>query len=377
MRFIAASFIIFSLFSCTALGNIGPKYFMSGIFVSVNTGNDTNAGTNSAAPVKSIRTGISNAIVLGYTNIYLAAGVYTPGNGLNPATYGVVITNNNISLYGGCDLGFTTSRNGYSEWDCQRLVGPVVFIQNASNVIIDRMVIRNGMTNQYSSGVVIKAASNVNLVDSVISNNSNSVSILSAGGIYITNSSISINNCQIVNNYGWTGGIFYSDCEYRIENCFLGNNSGSSNGGALHSYIGNRGVLSDNRIINNNADFAGGVFIFRNKSLIMKNNVITNNYSFNNVYDSSLVISSETGLTNLMISNCLLGGTNHSTQLGIRDFNVGSCKYVLLYNTFITNSLSELYQNGATSVTLTDWTNINDTNWIGAAVASGNRVTNL
>ncbi len=379
-------FAILFLASCASLEEMHqkimhriPTFLSNGIFVSVSTGHDTNSGTNRLEPVKNVQTGISNAVKLGITNIYIARGVYTPGNGLNAATYGVTITNNDISIYGGCDENFTTARSGYSEWDCQHLFGPVVFVLSCTNLTIDKVIVRNGVANSQGSGLYIYGVSNLIIQNSIISNNTNISLTGSSGGFYIYNSQIVISKCVVTLNRAWAGGILAIGTEYQIEKCSINNNYAYSNGGALNSAANSRGTIIDCNIYNNSAYMGGAVLISGNFHTYFYNNLISNNYA-GSIYNTSIIASTHFNTTNMIISNCTFIGAISSNHTAVHE--VGQFSYTnhtILDNIFATNTLAFLYYDylGSNIISNENWTNINITNYTGAAVASGNRVTNM
>ena len=101
------------------------------------------------------------------------------------------------------------------------------------------------------------------------------------GGIYLSYSSIKINNSEINNNFaeGFGGGIFSRDknCELQLYNTKILNNSiKSGSGGGIYAY-GSLLIDGENSLISNNeAETYGGGIMLKNKGLI-KNGLICNN----------------------------------------------------------------------------------------------------
>ena len=392
---------LFFISSCASLEDMRSKlgggnsktdvpvtYLSNGIFVSVDTGNDTNIGTNRLEPVKSMQTGISNAVLLGLTNVFVAKGVYTPMNGgLRNTNSGVMITNHNIFVLGGCDLDFNTTRNGYSELDKNQLnTFSVIVISGCTNVMIDRVVIRNGFSdNGQSAGLHILQASNILIINSIISNNSNAITTTVSGGITVMSSQFKISNCIIENNSGYYGGMCCvgTGNDIDIEYNKIINNTALSNGGGIYIGIGSVGKIIGNIICNNNAFSSGGIRLYNAYCIYMYDNIITNNWSTYVTNALFTIISS--GLqyyTNMIISNCIFGGTNHSDQYGILTYSSVSTRvstnFMFLNNGFITNTLFYLYSRNSTGiVSITNWYSINDTNFIGVNMATNNWVTNM
>lgn len=379
-------FAVLLLASCASLEEMHqkimhriPTYLSNGIFVSVSTGHDTNSGTNRLEPVKNVQTGISNAVKLGITNIYIARGVYTPGNGLNAATYGVTITNNNLHISGGYETDFRTIRVGYSEWDCQKLFGPVVSILNCTNVLVERVVVRNGKADTEACGIYVNMVSNLMLINSIVSNNSNYSIFSVSGGMVSRSSSICLSNMLFNNNYGWTGGLVILDTDYDLDLCNIFSNFAYGPVGGINFHNSSRGTMKNCIVCNNISSNFGGIIVYYNHYSYIYNNAITNNSSIGSV-NSSIWLAYNTGFTNLTLSNNIFSGPSFSTQFMIREQGAGDfVGHKIINNIFITNTISYLYYDydGSNIISNQNWTNINITNYTGAAVASGNRVTNM
>jgi len=194
------------------------------IFVST-TGNDSAAGTR-ACPIKTIQLGVTRAATNGWP-IYVAQGLYTPGNGLNASISGVTITNNNISLIGGWESNFS-ERIGNSLLYGNNLLSNIVYISNISNVIMDGFHISGGKGG-FGSGV----------------------NILSSGWIIIT-------NCSIYSNSGTQrgGGIYLRLSSNVILSGFIYGNSADYGGGIALWYSGNNRLIGF--VYGNSAIYTGG-----------------------------------------------------------------------------------------------------------------------
>lgn len=72
--------------------------------------------------------------------------IYTPENGLNSSGSGVVITNNNLRIVGGCNSEFSIIV-GYSKLDGTNGLQSCVLIKNVTNVVMGSFVIRRENAN--------------------------------------------------------------------------------------------------------------------------------------------------------------------------------------------------------------------------------------
>jgi hypothetical protein len=294
-----------------AATDFGPKFT---VFVAT-TGSDANFGTNKNAPVKSISNAIATASALGYTNIYIASGSYTPGNGIMPAPYGVDIAVNNIHLIGGWNTSYTAI-SGYSTLD-----------GNSSNL---------------SSLIRIQNIKNIKLLNINIQNFS---SIAIGAGFYITKASdITISNCSVNNIDSSSSAIVYllnitnSRFSYNsIQNCFSSSSS----------------------IVN----IAGSY------NLKYYNNLLKNC----NAASTGYLIQIQAGSSNLTFNSNIIGSTNNSvTAIGIATAVIN---HQLIGNIFVDNWLGYLYRYSTTATN--DINVVNDTAFTKATISSGNKLTNF
>lgn len=185
--------------------------FIVAIRVYVSTsGDDANDGITKTIPVRSIQVGLSRARSYNVNEIYITTGLYTPGSGLNSSgsDSGVVITNNNVRLIGGWNIGFS-SIVGYSELDGNNVVKHIIFATNVTNLVLSNLVIRKGNANGgyphdrggeiYLSNVSYSLIGNV-----VVSNNSANL----GGGIFLGSgaNNNTISGSVYGNSANWFGG---------------------------------------------------------------------------------------------------------------------------------------------------------------------------
>jgi hypothetical protein len=257
------------------------------IFVSVS-GDDNNPGTK-AFPVKTIQTAISKAIDNDY--IYVAQGIYTPGNGLNTDNVayqhsGAFIHTAGLTILGGWDADFT-ERNGITELDGNSALKHVVWIADVVNVTIDGFVIRGGLANgsnphHRAGGIYINQGSGHLIQNTVISNNT----AIHGGGVFVN---------------GGTG--------HTISGTISGNTA-NNNGGGVYVQQGTSHTLSGT-ITGNSANNGGGVFVDTGTGHTISA-TITGNTAANN--GGGLAFQYATGYT---ISGTITGNSANNNGGGV------------------------------------------------------------
>ncbi len=236
--------------SSTNLTNV--YCFDNAVYVATN-GNDSNHGTI-YDPLKSVQVGVNKAYSLGVVNVKLKQGVYTPGNGLNSSSVGVVLSNR-ISLLGGYNNDFS-SISGLSTFDGQNSLNHVIVITNTTNVIkLQNLEIIGG------------------------SNTSTTYPDNHGGGILIANviNSVNISNVIVHNNYSLFGGgigvVNTSNTIVFVSPVAIYNNVSSNGGGIAFSQSTNNVIPTNTiHIVANNSLYGGGVSVIDSK-VSLKGNV--------------------------------------------------------------------------------------------------------
>lgn len=176
-------------------------------YVSVSTGKDSEVGTNSARPLKTIQRAIHLSKNQAGVVIYVAEGLYTPGVGLNRNDKfyhysGVLVSRSSISISGGWNKSFT-KRGSYSVLDGKRELGRGIFITNAYGVLLEGFHIKNMFFNDGSGRGSLNGA-----------------------GLCVINSKyITISNCFLTTNEGGSkgGGIYFDGEESSVYLHSVGN----------------------------------------------------------------------------------------------------------------------------------------------------------
>ena len=240
------------------------------------------------------------------------------------------------------------------------------------------------------AGGVYASGYNNTFIGNVYNNNADS----RGGGFWLSGGNTIIASIYSNTAIDTGGGVYGSGGEHTLEVDVYGNTA--TNGGGIYNssmnlkIIGNiynniafdsgGGLCGIFEFINANihgniaSNYGGGIYISRGN---ITNSYITNNYSAN--IDSSIYIPNYSmENSSLCIKNCIIGGLNGSSAYAI--YEAGSqdtIGHTIINNLFLTNRLDYLYHDyGGVDISISNWTNINHTNYTGASIAENNKVTN-
>lgn len=209
----------------------------------------------------------------------------------------------------------------------------------------------------------------------------------SGGGVYYNNCNSNMVSANFISNLSKEAGggaYFYMSANSMINGTFDGNATTNSSGGAVMFWCVLNTEMTAN-FYNNSAvsnGSGGAMLIDHATNFSLTSCVFTNNWSYNGYWPGNAVIYLFDYLTNIMISNCTIGGSFHR-DVSYRSYafreDLDLSGHIFINNTFITNDLDYLYNDDNTIMVPVGptWTNINATNYTDAAIASGNKVTNL
>lgn len=375
-------------------GLINPRDIKA-IYVSP-VGNDYYPGTNKSEPVKTIDIAIQKAKQYGYDYIYVQSADFILNNGLNNP--GVSITNvNNIKLIGGFDADFSkiiglTYLNGIiTGYE----INNVIYISNSSNIRLENLkisgynnnsayqgcsiaihystnisikncnLISNYVTTSSGAAIYIRFSSGVNTLNTVINYNINNAFNI----IFIIFSSFcSIENCNIINNFGNTIIQVISSSNIFVGSKFYNNTNNST---APFFYSINTNITISGEIYNN---FQSGYSVDVN-FLSLENNLnskLFNLYMASNSYNQPQYKTNYVSLsyeTNLTIQNCTFigfGPDSNETAIYEQDDITG---HRIINNRF--RNMKNLYYNYP-SLYINNTNELNDKYKTGASEAYGN-----
>jgi predicted outer membrane repeat protein len=230
-------------------------------YVNGTTGNDSNTCTSVAAPCQHIQQAIEKGSTAGDI-IKVASGTYTwSDSALYPAWKNVVIMNRSLTLSGGWNTTFlaqdgisiidgANTNNGILATSAGTAVvghfiiqnsvsgsdGAGIYIYNTSFTLQDSTV-KNNIAGGKGSGVYFHSGT-LTVTNSTISGNGNSGTDYGSG-IYANSGAVTITNTTIAYNtavYG--GGISHNTGIYTIKNTIIANNTGTTSGPDCSGAIG-------------------------------------------------------------------------------------------------------------------------------------------
>ncbi len=160
-----------------------------------------------------------------------------------------------------------------------------VVTEKNANTTIDNCIFKDN-----SESAVYNKESKVNLKNSYFENNrsdSGEGNSKNGGAVY-NHSSLSVDNCNFVNNKAGNGGAIYSDYDFNISSSTFTGNTAKNNGGAIMFDYRGSGFceslnLSGSKFTGNTAGSSGGgLFVDSMNYLTMKNVEIKNNTAGSN-----------------------------------------------------------------------------------------------
>ncbi len=248
------------------IGDGGFEYYPlpAGVYVSPS-GSLAASGLSPSAPLPSLPAAVNLARSQGLSNIYVAAGIYSPGSGLDDSTNspGLVLTGSPLRLLGGFDSTFVR-RSGFSTLDAmgQRLV---LLVTNMTGLYFDGFRIFRGYQEfGYGAGLYMDSVTNGLFINTQITRNTNGEG--GGAGVYVYNCKNVTLDCLIKNNvctndFGTGGGLYlgYGQDTLMIFGHVINNTSGDAGGIYMDDTAG---IILSTIISNNNAFYGvtGGVF---------------------------------------------------------------------------------------------------------------------
>ncbi|NPV03094.1 MAG: right-handed parallel beta-helix repeat-containing protein, partial [Brevinematales bacterium] len=293
-------------------------YHYPHLFVDI-TGSDTTGYGFAHSPYKSLQKAVDKAKQIKVNSIYVWAGTYTKGNGLNTSGSGVVIDGmTNLIISGGWNWnGGMPVHTNMTLFDGGSALNHVVEIRNSTGINMSYFIIKNGMAsaapNNKGGGMYLYNVHYSQFTNIILTNNSATGSQADGGGIYML--SCDWNNFYIAavkNLANGGGGIAVNNSRWNSFYGYSMYNTAVYTGGGLQINQGSQNNIYMS-IYMNTAKYGGGVAMFNGSSdslyfpgVLLRNAAeygggvyISNQYSFN---------------TYIMISNNF--ATNGAAKLG-------------------------------------------------------------
>ncbi len=320
---------------------------ISSVYLSVN-GDDKARGTSPLEPVRSFQKAIDLCQELQITNIFVQAGIFFPGKGLEETGPGIKITVSKLKISGGWNNDFTRQSS------CSILNGNynndyrVIFIENQSNIILEGITVINGnASTQKGGGIAVIQSQNIIIRHCTFSNNYaqwvGGISILNSSNIVIIENWIISNSSYSDPFSGSVGGMQFENSHGRIlKNVICNNISGGKGGGSAISANGDSYIAEN--IWSNNISLAshgGGVMLLRtsDKTIFEKNIVINNHTAF---YGGGVFLYVECDA--VVRNNTIIGNSAGSEGGGIEiGFATQGIRPVVTNNSVMSNYPDEIH----------------------------------
>jgi len=327
-------------------------------------------GTNNGINWTNAYTSLQPAIADSCTEIWVAAGTYTPDASVRTMVFGL---ENGTSIYGGFNGTETLLTDRDSALNVTILSGDLNgddsgFTNNGENsyhviwgsgknstAILDGFTIQGGNANgagfpQYFGGGMYSDTGNPNLTNITFSNNSATY----GGGIYNFNSSPTLTNVNFSTNSATSdsGGMYNnSTSNPSLTNVTFSNNSATINGGGMLNSNVSSPTLTNVAFSNNSAAKGGGMYN-DNSSPTLTNVTFSGNPAVTTGGGMYNISSSNPTLTNVTFS-----GNSANDGGGMSNFNSSpNLTNVTFSGNTVVNNGGGMYNNTNSSPSLTNLT---------------------
>lgn len=210
-----------------------------------------------------VKSSEGNNFVLNRTESSKGSTLFAVNNGAN-------VTFENVTIDGGAVwsgaedsvLGRGTTNNGITS------TKEFFSVNSNSTLTLNTVTLQNN-SRSGNGGVITVDSSTVNIINSVIKNNS-STGFSSVMWASKQNSNVVITNSEIYGNKTTNGTgstiLFEQGADLTISGGEIRNNDGNSNGGAVYLFGESTATVRDNAIISNNKSSNGGAFTLKNNN---------------------------------------------------------------------------------------------------------------
>lgn len=214
-----------------------------------------------------------------------------------------------------------------------------LYISNSTMTFND-VIITNNTASIIGGGLFIDALSDITMINVEVSNNRCIPNASSnGGGIYINNSTVTINNSSIHDNSatGNSGGISNNISTLTINNSSIYNNSvinntTSNNGGGIYVLGTTNTTISNSTLYNNTAYVGAGIYLTGTPTMNIVNSTISGNTAITNAgamrivgvlsLINSTISANDSGATAAIVINS--GTTSLGNTIIAQNINSGS-----------------------------------------------------
>lgn len=367
-------------------GGGGDELSNAVLYVSVNTGNNTNNGWSWSSPLKTITAALGKAIDASIINI--ASGTYNTNSG---ESFPLVLMDNNLTFLGtnrvdtiidgagnGSNRIFEATSRGILRFEhltvtngyAYKKVGGGFFLSGCQTLITNCIIARNrlGSDQEYlgdKGGGIYALNGTLAVVDCDIAGQYNTDNYYKFGsGLYAENVVLTVRNVSFrrnslgSSNPSYGGGVYLSGGSAVFTNCLFATNSTDAGGGLCASavspltlsnctFVGNVAT----RGYNGGALYLSGGAVTANKCDLRQNTnstggatVYLDSSGYATFYYSALASNSgvgffRTGTGALNLTNCLVfAQSNDALRISAGTGSVGSCTFANNLGWGISNS---------------------------------------
>ncbi|MFC1739057.1 S8 family serine peptidase [Planctomycetota bacterium] len=289
-------------------------------------------GSESALKGFTIRDGLYGGVYCNNTSPVITDCIITNNVGYAEAYGGGIYCNNSNAEISKCDIFNNTA-----------LLGGGIYCQDDSDIIVDDTTITSNTAYSQGGGIYCKDDSDAEIDESTISSNTASY----GGGIYCMGvSDVNFTICDVSNNIAGAsgGGIYGSGWAGEILRSTISNNTSMSSsfgdgGGGIY-LTESMGTINNCKIIDNRANFEGGGVLCNNDS---ETEIINNTLSGNSAEYYGGAICCDTSYP--LIQNCLIVKNSVDNYLGGGIFTY-NCSPQILNCTIADNSIDSIHGVG-------------------------------
>jgi hypothetical protein len=328
-------------------GGGGDNLSNAVLYVSVNTGNDTNNGWSWTSPLKTMTAAVGKAIDASIINI--ASGTYNTNSG---EAFPLVLADNNLTFRGTNRTDTIIDGSGSNR----------IFEATSKGILrFEQLTVTNGYAyNKVGAGFYLSGCQTTITNCTIVRNRLNAGAEYTGdkgGGIYAFNGTLSLVDSDVAGQYNtdsyykFGGGLYAENVVLTVRNVsFRRNSLGSANpsfGGGVY-VSGSSAIFTNCLFATNSTDYGGGLCASGVSPLILSNctfngNVATRGYSGGALYLSGGAAT---------VSKCDI--RQNTNSLGAATIQVDSGSAAFNYTTLSSNSGPGFLKTGSGALNLTN-----------------------